>query len=102
MNVEAIQSINSFSFEPKDLHLLSLDKTEGRSLFADLVLSKLDAVNNTVSASHNIVERYVTGEDVAVHDVMIAMGKAKSELQLMVEVRNKLLEAYQEIMRIQL
>lgn len=102
MSVEAIQSINTFSFESQDLSVLSLDKANGKPLFADLILSKLDEVNNTVSASHNIVERYVIGEDVAVHDVMIAMGKAKSELQLMVEVRNKLLEAYQEIMRIQL
>lgn len=102
MSVEAVQSINTLSFESQDLSVLSLDKANGKSLFADLILSKLDAVNNTVSVSHNIVERYVTGEDVAVHDVMIAMGKAKSELQLMVEVRNKLLEAYQEIMRIQL
>jgi flagellar hook-basal body complex protein FliE len=41
------------------------------------------------------------GKDVSLHQTMIAMEEASVSFQLMVEVRNKLLESYQELMRMQ-
>ena len=43
----------------------------------------------------------LSGENVPLHQVMIATEEASVSFQLMVEVRNKLLEAYQELMRMQ-
>ena len=43
-----------------------------------------------------------TGEPIELHDVMIAQDEAALGLQLAVQVRNKLVEAYQDIMRMQL
>ena len=43
----------------------------------------------------------VTGEVTEVHDVMIAAKESQLAFELLVEVRNKLLESYQEIMRMQ-
>jgi flagellar hook-basal body complex protein FliE len=45
--------------------------------------------------------RAIQGDDVAVHDVMIASEEASLAMSLMMEVRNKLMEAYQELMRMQ-
>ena len=45
--------------------------------------------------------RAIRGEDVEVHDVMIAAEEASLAMSLMIEVRNKLVEAYQELMRMQ-
>lgn len=42
------------------------------------------------------------GQDVSLHQAMIAMEEASVSFQLMVEVRNKLLESYQELMRMQI
>jgi len=42
-----------------------------------------------------------TGDSVSIHELMIAMEKADISLRLMVQVRNKAIEAYQEIMRMQ-
>nr|WP_325176717.1 flagellar hook-basal body complex protein FliE [Paenibacillus alkalitolerans] len=47
-------------------------------------------------------EGFVTGQGVDVHTLMIASEKAHLGLQLTVQVRNKVIEAYQEIMRTQL
>jgi len=44
----------------------------------------------------------MSGGNVSLHQAMIAMEEASVSFQLMVEVRNKLLESYQEIMRMQL
>ena len=43
-----------------------------------------------------------TGEPVELHDVMLAQDRASLSFQLAVQVRNKLVEAYQDIMRMQL
>jgi flagellar hook-basal body complex protein FliE len=43
----------------------------------------------------------IRGEDVQVHDVMIATEQAGLAFALMLEVRNKLVDAYQELMRMQ-
>lgn len=101
MNIDAIQGISAVPKAISDLSTPSLN-IANTSPFSDLIFSKIENVNDTLGASRNLVERYVADGDVAVHDVMIALGKARSELQLMVEIRNKLLEAYQEITRIQL
>jgi flagellar hook-basal body complex protein FliE len=42
------------------------------------------------------------GQDVPVHDVMISLEQARMQLMFMVEVRNRAVEAYQELMRMQL
>jgi flagellar hook-basal body complex protein FliE len=42
-----------------------------------------------------------SGQNVSLHQTMIAMEEASVSFQLMVEVRNKVLESYQELMRMQ-
>jgi len=59
----------------------------------------LDSVNNLQLQSADLKKELATGGDVELHDVMIASEKAGISLNLTMQVRNKLLEAYQEIMR---
>jgi flagellar hook-basal body complex protein FliE len=47
------------------------------------------------------VNGVLSGQNVSLHQTMIAMEEASISFQLMVEVRNKLLESYQELMRMQ-
>jgi flagellar hook-basal body complex protein FliE len=44
----------------------------------------------------------LSGQNVSLHQAMISMQEANVSFQLMVEVRNKLLESYQELMRMQI
>ena len=48
-----------------------------------------------------LTEKLINGEDVELHDVMIASQKASITLNATLEIRNKVVEAYQEIMRMQ-
>lgn len=48
------------------------------------------------------VERMVTGGDQSLHQTMVAMQKADISFQLMMQIRNKIVTAYQEIQRMQL
>lgn len=75
------------------------DKVEG---FGQLFKQKLEEVNAAQNTSDKLTNQLVTGEVKDIHEVMIASQKASLSLQLTVQVRNKVVEAYQEVMRMQL
>jgi flagellar hook-basal body complex protein FliE len=72
------------------------------SSFFNMISEKLHSIDHSIKESDSLMQAYIKGENIPVHDIMIALGKAKTEIQLAVEIRNKLLESYQEITRIQL
>jgi flagellar hook-basal body complex protein FliE len=61
----------------------------------------LGEVNAQANYAGDMQEAFASGEDVKIHDVMIAAEKAGISVQLATQIRNKLLESYQEIWRMQ-
>ena len=70
--------------------------------FSDVLGNMVREVSAKQSAASSAVEGVMAGENVPLHQAMIAMEEASVSFQLMVEVRNKLLESYQELMRMQI
>lgn len=71
--------------------------------FVDTLKTELDKVNDKQIDSNVLTDKMVKGDkDVDIHQVMIAGEEAKMSLQLAAQVRNKLVEAYQELSRMQL
>jgi len=67
------------------------------------VLGKLISdVNTKQNAATAAVDGLQSGQPVPLHQAVIAMEEANVSFQLMVEVRNKLLDSYQEMMRMQI
>ncbi|MGL5641036.1 MAG: flagellar hook-basal body complex protein FliE, partial [Paraclostridium sp.] len=62
----------------------------------------LHKVNDKQVDANNKIEGLIKGDNVAMHDVMMAAQESQLSMQLMVEVRNKVYEAYQELNRVQL
>ena len=69
--------------------------------FSKMLGSAINNLNRTEQAANQAVARVAAGEDVELHQVMIAMQEADISLQLALQVRNKLVEAYSEVMRMQ-
>jgi flagellar hook-basal body complex protein FliE len=70
--------------------------------FAQQLMDVLKDVNASQLDSHSKQEDLITGrKPIEVQDVMISMEKANTSMQLTMAVRNKMLEAYQEIERLQ-
>lgn len=65
--------------------------------FSNSIGSGLNSVNDSIQAANKAQEAFATGENVSVHDVMIASEKANLNLQLAMQLRNKLMSAYNEI-----
>jgi len=75
-------------------------KDNGES-FADVLKGLVKETDNLQKTSDGAVSDFAAGKVDDVHDVMLAMTKADLSFRMMLEVRNKLVEAYQEVMRIQ-
>jgi flagellar hook-basal body complex protein FliE len=69
--------------------------------FGDWFASELGAVNTSLVKAEQGVQRLAVGEATSLHEVMIHLEEAKLSFQLLAQVRNRLLDAYQEVMRMQ-
>ena len=70
--------------------------------FGNLLNQFVNEVNDKQLASTQAVNDLLAGKEIPLHQVMITMQEAGVAFQLMVEVRNKLLDGYQELMRMQI
>lgn len=76
--------------------------TDGGSDFAQMLMDVLKEVDGTQAKAKEMSNDFMTGRrSVDYQDLMIAMERASTTMNLTVAVRNKLLEAYQEINRMQ-
>jgi flagellar hook-basal body complex protein FliE len=69
--------------------------------FTSVLGQMVEGVNSKQTVANQTLQDLQTGQNVSLHQTMIAMEEASVSFQLMVEVRNRLLESYQEIMRMQ-
>ena len=74
----------------------------GGDIFSSMLGKMVSEVNAKQEVSGQMVNALQSGQNVPLHQAVIGMEEASVSFQLMVEVRNKLLESYQEIMRMQI
>ncbi|HVZ46124.1 MAG TPA: flagellar hook-basal body complex protein FliE [Ramlibacter sp.] len=70
--------------------------------FADMVSQGLAQVNESLLASQADMQRLATGDVQNLHHVMIGIEKSRLAFQLLLQVRGRLLEAYQDVMKMQI
>lgn len=70
--------------------------------FTEVLGAALDKLNGEQIQADQMTEALATGQAPDLHSVMITSEKSMISFQLAVQVRNKALEAYQEIMRMQI
>jgi len=73
-----------------------------RADFGSLVGPQLEGLNQVLLQSEAATVDFALGGGASIHEVMMSIEQARLSLQLAVEVRNKAVEAYQELMRMQL
>lgn len=78
-----------------------IGSSEGSKSFADTLKDAVENVNQTQKDADVQMQKLATGKAESIPDVMIAAEKADIALRLMLQVRNKVIDAYQEIMKMQ-
>lgn len=94
MRIENLQSISLFDNQNN----IEQKKETG---FLDLFQTALQEVNQTDKTADIIAEKFAIGEIENVHQVTIAAEQAELALNLTIAIRNKVVDAYKEIMRMQ-
>ena len=91
------------STEVTNQNLLSSGAVSGTvGSFGTLLKNEMTRVNQTqLDANHNIQD-YATGGEIPLHQVMMSVNKAEMSLKLATQVRNKIVNAYQDIARMQI
>lgn len=98
----AIQSIGTNSIlNNLNISNTTEEKTNGTS-FSNVLSDAISKVNDSEVNANNKIESLIKGEEVEMHEVMLAMQESVLSLQALIEVRNKTVEAYQEISKLQL
>lgn len=77
-------------------------QTQDGNSFLELVEKSMEKVNQYQVQADQAVRELVAGRTKNIHESMLAIERADLSLKLMVQTRNKILDAYREIMRMQM
>ena len=96
-------NINSISQTPGiDIKSGAGAKKTSNTSFGDVINDAIAKVNDLQVESSKKTEDFITGVSDDIHSVIIAGSKADLALQMTLQVRNKVMEAYKEIMNMQI
>lgn len=82
----------------------SVENQEKKSVdgFKKVFEGLVKQADNSEKQAEKLTEDFVMGKDVPIHEVMIAAEKAKTNLELLVEIRNRALDTYKELTKMQI
>ncbi|MCY8516616.1 flagellar hook-basal body complex protein FliE [Bacillus atrophaeus] len=102
--ISPFQVQNTQSTQPVTSQLNNSQKTDSsnQTSFSELLKNSISSLNESQVQSDNFTNALAAGKDVNLDEVMIAAQKASISLTAATEFRNKAVEAYQEIMRMQM
>ncbi|PAQ15878.1 flagellar hook-basal body complex protein FliE [Bacillaceae bacterium SAOS 7] len=102
MAIEAIQGVSPFIKTNEIENSKKVSPSEAQENFASTLKNSINELNKVETKSTQMTDKLIRGENVDLHQVLIASQKASVSMQFTMEVRNKVVEAYQEIMRMQM
>lgn len=74
----------------------------GRIDFKELLNTAISSISDTQASADNAIANLAAGNNIELHSVMLAAEKANLTLQLAMQIKNKITDAYSEIMRMQI
>ncbi len=100
MTVQAISTIAPLTSAPASVRIQGT--APGGDPFSQLVSRLIDDANAQQLQSNEVLNQFATGQSDNVQDLVLAVAKADLSFRLVLEIRNRLIEAYQEVMRMQM
>ena len=97
MKIDGVSSLGSQNMQIVRDGVKTVDKS-----FGDILNNAINEVDKTEKQSVDMMQKLATGEVENIHEVFIASQKAELTLNMAVEVKNRVVEAYKEIMRLQI
>ena len=99
--IAAVAAIQEPSLAPAS-GIAGVAGSTGAGAFSNLVTEGIGQVNEQLMTGQVQLQQLASGAPVNLHQVMIGLEESRMSFQLLMQVRNRLLEGYQEVMRMQL
>jgi len=100
MNISGINNISAIN--ESGVFSGSEATNSSKSSFSEWLQKEISAANTQINTADNNLRQYALGTTDNLHQVMMSIEQAKTSFELVMQVRNRLLEGYQEIMRMQI
>ena len=100
MNIDSIAPVATEIINVTEIKNQSVDKS-GLS-FSDYITQYYNDVNANINEADTNLREYAVGNNNNILEIMLSVEKAKTEFELGLQIRNRVLEAYQELMRMQM
>ena len=94
---EAISAGRASAMEPG-----SIAAPKPTTSFADMLIGGLDGANARIAEADRLTQAFILDDSVPVHQVTFALEQAQLSMELMLQVRERLVEGYQQLMNMQL
>ncbi len=105
MDIMSLRNVSSGMMKEAVSNSNKIEKNDNQNMFGTMFQTALDNINTTnqyLSDAENAEIAFALGEVDNTHDLTIALQKASTALQYTIAVRDKFLEAYKEIMNMQI
>lgn len=102
MNIIPIEAVAQAELSALQPASSATGAIRGSTSFASLMLQGVDQVNQKLIDAEAATTAFITDDSIPLHQVTYALEQARMSFELMMQVRNRLTEGYQEIMRMQL
>jgi flagellar hook-basal body complex protein FliE len=100
MNISPLQPSSIPSIGP--IEIGGPARPSGSSEFGNVLQSAIDQVENSRSDANQSVQNFLSGDGEDLHTTVLAVQRADLEFSMLMQVRNKVVSAYQEVMRMQM
>lgn len=97
MNIQGVFQPGSFNLKETEQVVPGVGKSEKGSKFSGMLTEAIDEVNNMQHMADQKMGALMRGETKDIHDTVLAVQQADTSFRLMMNVRNKIVEAYKEI-----
>ena len=102
-NIDALKGLgNTSPIRPNNNKKPSIDKSSDVPSFKETLTNFMSDVNSMQNKADESIEKMMTGEITDVHQVMNSVEEAKTAFNMMMQIRNKVMNAYDEVMRMRL
>ena len=104
-NYDASSWAKNTEINSKNLRLkandINLDDLKSARSFTDMLVDSMSKVNDLQSEANSAIEKLATGKTKNIHETMLAVEKADIAFKTMNQIRSKVIDAYREVMRMQ-
>ena len=101
MEITSIVDALNTAFLPAPSNQIA-EANAGSGTFSDMVSHGIADVNSQLLTSQVDLQALATGDVQNLHQIMMRLEESRVSFQLLVQVRNRLLESYQEVMKMQI